>query len=85
MTIELSKDTQKLLKELQGNKGILEIAAGFDFGIDTETYAAIGLVYMHTDDSRLKDRIINYLCEINFHSSHEALENNDFYTYYKAY
>lgn len=85
MTITINNNTAKLLKELQGDKNTFEIAASNDYGIDTETYMTLGIKYLHTRDKHLKQRIIDYLCEINFHSSHEALENNDFYQYLKAY
>lgn len=85
MTIAVNKDASNLIKALSGKENTGAIARRYDFGIETEAYMTLGIKYLHTNNKYLKKRIIDYLCEINFHSSNEALKKNNFYDYVKAY
>lgn len=85
MTITVNKDASDLIKALSGKENTLTIASRYDYGIETEVYMTLGIKYLHTNNKYLKKRIIDYLCEINFHSSHEALKKNSFYDYVKAF
>ena len=87
MTIAIENEAAELLAALKGKQSIVEAAAANDYGIDAETYVALGLKYYHTNDKHLKQRILDYLTEINYHTSREALENSktDLFEYVKAY
>lgn len=68
MTITVEKDAARLINDLKGNEPTSQFASSFDFAIDTETYMVLGLKYIHTNNKHLKQRILDYLTEINFHS-----------------
>ncbi len=88
MEIKLDEQQKQFFNDLESNKPIQAVAGANDWAITTDQYMLMGLAYMQHKDDRLGKRILDYLCECNFHSSHEALENadgTDLYEYLKAY
>lgn len=76
MEIKLDEQQERFFNELKSNKPIQAVAGEYDWGITTNQYMLMGLAYMQHKNDRLGKRILDYLCECNFHSSHEALEKS---------
>lgn len=88
MEIKLNEQQEQFFNDLESSKPIQVVAGAYGWGITTDQYMLLGLAYMQHKGDRLSKRILDYLCECNFHSSHEALENadgSDLYEYLKAY
>lgn len=88
MEIKLDEQQEQFFDDLESNKPIQAVAGVNDWAITTDQYMLMGLAYMQHKGDRLGKRILDYLCECNFHSSHEALEDadgTDLYEYLKAY
>lgn len=88
MGIKINSEQEEFFNYLESDRTIQEVARLYDWSITADRYALLGLVYMQNKNNRLGKRILDYLCECNFHTSHEALENTDgtdLHDYLKAY
>ena len=85
--IKLTENQSDLLTDLQGDKDTMEIAYEFDYGLAADEYAVLGIAYSNTTSKHLKERICDFLTEINYHTGRAKLESGkgDLYDYFKSF